>query len=511
MGYRRHDAPTPLLIGYDPYVDLPNDHLARLVEMVVNESVRPTQSPLVPGQPAFDPRLCIKVLIYGYATGVRSSRQLEKHCHESLPYLLLTRGDSPSYRTLCSARSGYGELLEKAWTSLFVVASELGMRRLGRVVVDSSKLRANASPEMVIERDEYARIKSALREILAEAQSVDAREDVEGYEGETKTGVVVDKCQMRDIVRKLRASLRKQESSKSEAESAKPMLTSRMVERVKGAIVAIDEAESDGRKHLCLTDPDARMMQGGREKRVRECHSFEVVVDRDCGLLVADGVTQVGNDNDRLEPLVEAARSNEPCGVRSVDGDSGYFKADPVSRLASGGIDLCIPDSTTACELHKGLAVGSLRRRCSLSFEYDEEHDTYCCPHGNILSCRWSKGETGMVQKLYQACGSCMGCASYSECIVRQDGKQAKSKHKCFLYRERGADLEALLARFNESEHRERYNKRGSFVETIFGFIRGTLGYDQWLLRGTDKVKSEGKLIALGYQFRKVALNWSGA
>lgn len=127
MGYRRHDPPTPLLIGYDPCVDLPKDHLARLVEMVVNEAVPAPETAEGPGQPAFDPRLCIKVLIYGYSTGVRSSRQLEKHCHESLPYLLLTRGDSPSYRTLCSARIDFGELLEEAWTAIYAVASASGM------------------------------------------------------------------------------------------------------------------------------------------------------------------------------------------------------------------------------------------------------------------------------------------------------------------------------------------------------------------------------------------------
>jgi len=481
--------------------------------MVVNEAVQAPENAGGPGQPAFDPRLCIKVLIYGYSTGVRSSRQLEKHCHESLPYLLLTRGDSPSYRTLCSARIDFGDLLEEAWTALYAVASASGMQRMGRIVVDSCKLRANASPEMVIVPDEYAQVRSALKEILAEVQSIDAHEDVEGYEGETKTGKIVDKCQMRDIVRKVRKSARRQEPCEDDEESAasQSMPTSRMVERVQEAISAIDEAESEGRKHLCLTDPDARMMHGGREKKVRECHSLEVAVDRDCGLLVADSVTQVGNDNDRLESLVEAARSNEPCAVRAVDGDSGYFSADSISRLASKGIDLCIPDSNTASELHRGLPIGSLWRRCSLSFDYDEKLDAYRCPHGNTLVCRGSKGEIGMLQKLYRAQRSCLGCPSYSECLVRLDGKQAKSKYKSFSYRERGADLAALLNRFSEPEHRERYRERGSIVETIFGFIRAVLGYDRWLLRGADRVKNEGKLIALGYQFRKVALIWDTA
>src|SRR5438270_12114014 len=101
QGYRRHSAPQTMLFGYDPVRDLPEDHLARLIERIVEATVRPRSKGTQDGQPAYDPRLCLKVLVYGYCTGVRSSRRLEQHCRESLPYLYLTRGDAPSYRTLC--------------------------------------------------------------------------------------------------------------------------------------------------------------------------------------------------------------------------------------------------------------------------------------------------------------------------------------------------------------------------------------------------------------------------
>ncbi len=104
MAYRPHNPSVPLLFGYDPERDLPQNHLARLVERVVEESLPSKVASVVPGQPAFDPRLCAKVLLYGYATGIRSSRQLQRLCEESLPYLYLTRGDTPSYRTLCAFR-----------------------------------------------------------------------------------------------------------------------------------------------------------------------------------------------------------------------------------------------------------------------------------------------------------------------------------------------------------------------------------------------------------------------
>ena len=121
--YREHAPPTPLLVGYDPCVDLPPDHLARFVEMIVEECARPLEKPGGKGQPQYDPRLLLKVLVYAYATGVRSSRTMERLCHESLPYLFLTRGDAPSYRTLCNARLDYRSDLEEVWTAMFATAT----------------------------------------------------------------------------------------------------------------------------------------------------------------------------------------------------------------------------------------------------------------------------------------------------------------------------------------------------------------------------------------------------
>ena len=78
MSYRPYGPSVALLHGYDPHRDLPKDHLARLVEHVVEESLAGTSLPAASGAPPFDPRLCAKVLVYGYSTGVRSSRQLQR-------------------------------------------------------------------------------------------------------------------------------------------------------------------------------------------------------------------------------------------------------------------------------------------------------------------------------------------------------------------------------------------------------------------------------------------------
>jgi transposase len=480
-----------MLFGYDPVRDLPPDHLARLVEQVVEASIVPAHRSRRPGQPPFDPRLPIKVLVYGYATGQRSSRQLERLCHESLPYLFLTRGDTPSYRTLCSVRGEQGALIEAVWVNLFAVANAVGLQRLGHVVIDSTKLRANASPEAVLTKDEYAAVRQELAQILAEAAQVDEKEAGEGPPGTTRLGQEVAPDQMREILRRVRqqqtaakqaAKAGKEPASEAGAESspeperdaaARAPLGPRMRERIEAAVTALDEAMAEGREHLCLTDPDARMMAGGRDKQVRECHSLEVVVDREDGLLVVGQTTQEGSDNERLEPLIAAAQEHEPNGVVAADADSGYYGGDPIGRLIEDGVDLCVPDSNTAADLHRGRPVGTTRSRGQewVELTYEAEADQYRCEANNVLRRTQQREHGGQEVTVYRAAQECGECPRKEECL-RQPG----AKHRTVKVGKYQALLEADRQRFNEPEHRERYRHRGEVVETVFGFVRGCWG-----------------------------------
>jgi hypothetical protein len=526
MSYRPHPPPALRLIGYDPVRDLPPDHLARLVEQVVEASVVPSRRPPGPGQPPFDPRLPIKVLVYGYATGQRSSRQLERLCDESLPYLFLTRGDTPSYRTLCTVRVEQSEEIEQVWVDLFAVADAVGLQRLGHLVVDSTRLRANASPEAVLTADEYAAVREELAQILAEAAHVDAQEAAEGRPGATRLGQAVEPEQMREILRRVRKRQAQAKRAGKRAPSVPasggpvvppaaeqpasaeepPPLGPRMRERVAAALTALDEALAEGREQLCLTDPAARMMASGREKQVQACHSFEVAVDRKAGLLVVGQTTQASHDNTRLEPLIAAAQAHEPQGVVAADADSGYYSGDAIGRLLTEGVDLCVPDSNTAGDVHRDQPVGTTRARGRdwVALSYEGEADQYRCAEGNVLRPRQHREHGGQVVTVYRAQRECTACPRRGECLRQPDAQRRTVKVGQYH-----AVLEADRQRFNEPAHRERYRHRGEVVETVFGFVRGTLGYTRWWLRGTERVACEGRLIKLAYQLRKVQRAWA--
>jgi hypothetical protein len=474
---------------------------------------------------------------------------MERNCRESLPYLFLTRGEAPSYRTLCTARTEQGEFLEAVWIGLFSVAESVGIERLGRITLDSTKLRANASPEAVVRQEEYAALRQELERIQAEVARIDAQESAEGSAGRTELGVTVPQEHMRDILRRVRQQrrqARKQARAPSSeapsetagaatqpvsaagaegsralpledvpqpqpdphpegaAPAAEPM-SAQMLRRVAAGLQALAQAAAEGRKHLCLTDPDARMMFGGRERGTAECHSFEVAVDH--GLLVVGQSSQESHDNTRLEPLVEAAGKHEPTGVKAVDADSGYYTGEAVAALIERGIDTCIPDCNTAGDLHRGEPIGSSRGRGrgEVPFTYDPESDLFHCPEGNTLARTERRRERGQYVTNYRAQRSCAACPQSARCISRNGGK-----YRNLRVPDHQEVLEAARQRFAETAHQERYHHRGEQVETVFGFLRGTLAFTRWVLRGVKKVECEAKLFKAAYQFRKIHKAWAG-
>jgi hypothetical protein len=272
-----------------------------------------------------------------------------------------------------------------------------------------------------------------------------------------------------------------------------------MLPKIKDAIAALEAAQDEGLAHACLTDPDARMMGEGREKRVRECHSYEVTIDND--LLVVGQTSQSNVDNPRLIPLVEAAKKQEPEGVLAVDADSGYYSGDSVASLIEKGVDVCIPTPHTACDLHRGQPVGTTRTSTlgSVVFTYDQEADQYTCPEGNVLTYRKTSTNKGQDLRLYIAQKSCKDCPLRACCGNRPDSKYRNLSV--------GVHHDALYAdqqRFADPEHIQRYRKRGHAVETTFGFLRGVLGYVRWMLRGAERVKAEAKLFNAALQVRKI-------
>jgi transposase len=497
-GYKPHPPLAARLIGYDPHVELASDHLCRFVDQVVDKHISIKEKEPGPGQPEYDPRALLKVLLYGYITGVFSSRRLAQNCFESLPYILLVRDDRPSYKVISDARTLHYEELCWLWYCLFDLAVDYGLPFLGKISIDSCKFKADVSKESVIRKGLYAEMREKLEGILAQAISLDASEDEECLAVRTRTGVESGSIQMREILREIR---------KDSPKEAPKRLSKRMVKRVGQAVDTLRKAEEEGSSHVSLTDPDARMMGLGSSKTIAMGHSLEVAAES--GILVHSAVIHQSADTGRLPAVVEEAAKNSPAGlVTQVVADSGYYNGSDIVKLQDAGIQVVVPDACTACDLKNGDPVGTSCGSTGpqILFKPVEGRNAYICPQGNILlpDKKWVKD--GRNFATYKAKNSCLECPLASICL-----KQKNAKYRTIRIGDHQDRLREYLTQFDDEDFLEIYHRRGPCVETVFALIRRTIGFDRWHVRGSDAIKSEAMLVTNSYQIRKLYKHWAAA
>jgi hypothetical protein len=276
-------------------------------------------------------------------------------------------------------------------------------------------------------------------------------------------------------------------------------LTRRMLARIADSIPVLRAAIAAKLKHVSLTDPDARMMGYGRHKIKDMCHSYEAATDN--GFLVSGGTSNCAADTSRLLAIVENAKQGDPTDITHVDADSGYFSGRAVGALLLEGLDVCIPNAFTACDIRRGLPHGTTASalRGSVPMEYNAVNDQYTCPEGNVLQLKSTQRNRGSDRKVYRAKNLCTGCPLKSECMVNVDAKYRN------LYVTIDFDLlKEYQERFKDADHRARYHHRAPAIETVFAVIRQTMGVNQWSVRGAKRVEAESQIISAAYQLRKL-------
>lgn len=485
MSAYKIQAPAgPLLIGYDPFVDLPLDHLARLVDELVDLAVELPDRAEGRGQPERDPRVLIKVILYSILTGVHSSRRMAQYCHEHLAFLFLVRDDRPCHTSLAQTRRSEAALLKALFRRLKGIAQKAGIPFLGRIAIDSSKFAANVSSESLVRRKDYDKAILAFETLLKLVEEVDAREDLEGAQVHSRTGVL--QTNMRDIMRSL---------GKEPGPDLK--LSNRMVSRVESGLAAVKEAKEEGLSHVSLTDPDARMMPIGRKKKKDMGYQFEAIAEG--GNLLEFDTGNHAADAGRLLPLVELAQKASPVPVTQVLADTGYFSGGQIHSLVSAGLDVLVPDKATSRELKFG---PSEPEESPIEFTKLEGKDAYRCPQGNILKFKEYRHSSEQRFSKYVASRECTGCILAERCL-----KQKNTKYRHLTIGQYREQTQAYLAKFNDSEVREAYRARSPWVETVFSVIRQTFLFDHWNVRGLQGVASEGAFLSSAYAIHKLGVH----
>jgi len=293
------------------------DHLCFVVHEVVEAcdlSAFEKQEDDAGGQRPYDPRMMLKIWLYGFSVNVRTTRKLEQRIREDLAFRYLAGGATPDHKTLSEFHRCHRDAITKMFTEVLMFLRRAGMARLGAVAIDSTRVKGSASPDRLLRRDH---IEHELRKKVKRWQQ-ELDDDPDRDPG-TRVG--------QEQIAELREQLKRLRES--------------------------------GEEKLSRTDPDARFL---RERgRFVLGYTAEIAVSED-HFIVAQRVTQSKNDNHALVPLVDEVERQCRERPQRVLADCGFFSNQNLREMADRSIEAYVPDPNLARELNTGKVAGGVGR-----------------------------------------------------------------------------------------------------------------------------------------------------
>jgi len=444
--FRPVDRATPFLLPPSVEDWLPKDHLARFVVDIVDQldlSALTRQYRGV-GSAAYHPAVMLSLLIYGYATGVYSSRRIEAATHESIAFRYIAANEQPDHDSLCTFRKRFLKEIEALFVQVLCIARQMKLLKLGTIALDGTKIHANASRHSALSYGHAQKIEAQLeaevKELLARAEAADQEPLPEGLSVPAELARREERLaairQAKAQIEARAAEREAQEKAEYEAKmKAREEKTTRTGKKPGGRPPAPPSVGVRPTDQINLTDEDSRIMPA-TGKGFEQSYNAQAAVDTESLLVVASDMAQVATDRQQVEPMLEALAGlpEELGSVEQVLADNGYFSAANVER--------CV-----AAKIEPLLAAGR------------EGHH----PH-------WEDRFT-------------------------EPPPLAES----------ASALERMKHRLKTRKGRQLYGLRKQTVEPVFGIIKSVMRFRQFLLRGLASVRGEWTLVTMAWNIKRMA------
>lgn len=443
--FRPTDRNTDFLMP--PSVDewLPERHLARfIVEVVEGLDLRGMSGRYRgSGSASYHPTVLLSLLVYGYATGVFSSRKLERATYDSVAFRFLAGNEHPDHDTIATFRQRFLKQIEGLFVEVLKLAREMGVLKLGTVALDGTKVHANASRHSALSYEHAGKIEAQLKaevaDLLAKAEAADQADVPDGM------SIPEELARREERLAKLaeaRAKIEARAKERFERDQAEHQ--AKLAARE--AKAAATGKKPGGRPpqppvagplptdQINLTDEESRIMPvagGGFE----QCYNAQAVVAADSLLVVATDVVQAANDKQQLAPMVEKLKAlpEELGKPETLLADNGYFSEANVAACDAGNI---APLIATGREAHHP----SLAERFAAAPAAPQDP----------------------------------------------------------------TPVQAMAHRLKTPEGKQLYGLRKQVPEPVFGIIKSVLGFRQFLLRGLDRVRGEWSLVTMAWNMKRM-------
>ncbi|MFL5281533.1 MAG: IS1182 family transposase [Rhodopila sp.] len=443
--FRPVDRDTGFLMP--PSVDewLPEKHLARfVVDVIANLDLRAMLgSYRGSGEASYHPNVLLGILVYGYATGVFSSRKLERATYDSVAFRFVAANQHPDHDTIAAFRRRFLDEIKTLFVQVLQLAREIGVLKMGTIALDGTKIHANASRHSALSYEHAGKIEAQLQaevaELMAKAEAADQADVPDGMsipdELTRREQRLAEIARARAIIearaKERHAREQAEYDAKMVAREAKAAATGK---KPGGRPPAPPVAEPGPTDQVNLTDEESRIMPvpgGGFE----QCYNAQAAVAAGSLLVVATDVVQASNDKQQVVPMLEKldALPDELGEVETLLADTGYFSAANVQACVAAAIDPLI-------------AMGRQ-------------------PHHPPLAERFAPAP---------------------------------------LPPDNPTPVEAMAHRLKTPEGRALYALRKHTPEPVFGIIKSALGFRQFLLRGLDNVRGEWNLVTMAYNVKRL-------
>jgi transposase len=445
--FRPIDRATPFLLPPSVEDWLPKDHLARFVVDIVDQLDLSalTRQYRGTGSAAYHPAVMLSLLIYGYATGVYSSRRIETATHESIAFCYIAANEQPDHDSLCTFRKRFLKEIEALFVQVLCIARQMKLLKLGTIALDGTKIHANASRHSALSYGHAQKIEAQLeaevKQMLARAEAADQEPLPEGL---SIPGELARREARLAAIRQAKAQIEARAAERDAREKAdfdakikaREDKTTRTGKKPGGKPPAPPSAGVRPTDQINLTDADSRIMPA-TGKGFEQSYNAQAAVDTESLLVVATGMAQVATDRQQVEPMLKVlAGLPEALGrVEQLLTDNGYFSAANVGRCVQAKIEPL-------------LAAGR-----------DGHH------------AHWED--------------------RFSEPPALA---------------EPASNVDRMKHRLKTVQGRRLYGLRKQTVEPVFGIIKSVMRFRQFLLRGLTSVRGEWTLVTMAWNIKRMAV-----
>jgi len=424
---------------------LPEEHLARFVIDIVSQlNLQPLAETYAgKGFKAYHPEILLSLLFYGYATGVFSSRKIEQATYDSVAFRFISANTHPDHDTIATFRKRFLKQLRPLFVQILMVAREMGLLRIGKVSLDGTKIKANASKHHALSWGHACKLEQQLQaevdELIRLAEQADREKIPDGMD------IPQELCRRQDRLQAIseaktkieeRAAERYAREQKEHEEKIAARQTKAEATRKKprGPEPKPPEQGPQKKDQVNLTDEESRIMPSS-DKGFTQAYNAQAAVDVGTMIIVESHISQAPNDKQEITPAL-ASLNTLPEKLGKVDtmlADAGYFSKDNVASCEKSEIDSFIPPNREK--------------------------------HNQPLTARFSDPEP-----------------------LPEDADT----------------IDRMRHKLKTVEGRKVYAQRKSTIEPVFGIIKHVLGFRQFFLRGLEAVSAEWTLVSIAWNIKRM-------